>query len=292
MNVHALQASQLSLLSLSLSVIPGCRLAQTPPDHPFVADGVRTEDVTFWSPSLNRMMTYRVFLPAAPGPRPLPVVYLLHGSGDTYLQWSNRTEVSRQALAGLILVMPPGENSYYMNAAGSPRKRYEDFITRDLISDVESRFPARKDRAGRAFVGISMGGFAAVEYALARPDLFAFAGALSPAIDITERRFSWARIGQWWRFRQIFGPSGGDFRRAHNPFVLARSADPAAIPYLYLTVGKHESFYAPNCRFVEILRKRGFAFEFHQEPGGHDWTQWNAQVPGCFQSLLAHLAGG
>jgi len=53
-----------------------------------------------------------------------------------------------------------------------------------------------------------MGGFGAVVYALKRPDLFAFAGALSPAIEVTSRGFSWARFGQSERFRKILGRRG------------------------------------------------------------------------------------
>jgi S-formylglutathione hydrolase FrmB len=266
-----------------------CRRA-TPPDHPQIAAGVTMQDLTFYSPSLARQMPYRVFRPAnqMPGVK-LPVVYLLHGGGNDYRSWSVNSGVSQYALRGLILVMPEGDDSYFMNEVGSPRERYEDYITKDLIADVEGRFPARKDRAGRAIVGISMGGFAAVKYAFSHPDLYAFVGALSPSIDVPFRRYSFRRIGQWWKFRNIFGPAGSNERAARDPSTLIRTANPKAVPFIYLTAGRQEPLLGPNRQFAALLKRYGVEYEFHTEPGWHDWSQWNAQIPGCFAKLFQQL---
>jgi S-formylglutathione hydrolase FrmB len=248
-------------------------------------------DVTFHSAALGREMPYRAFLPAnlAVGQQ-LPVVYLLHGGGGSFRDWSNDSDVAKYAQQGIILVMPEGNSSYFMNAVEVAQDKYEDYITQDLIADVESRFPAKKDRENRAIIGVSMGGFATIEYALTRPDLFFFAGALSPAIDVPGRRFSVKHIEQWWRFRRIFGPMGSKERNARDPFVMVQSANPGATPYIYLTVGQKEPLFGPNRRFAARLKQRMFSYEFHTEPGGHDWTEWNAQIPGCFTSLLTHLS--
>ena len=102
-------------------------------------------------------MEYRVFLPENPGHLKLPVVYLLHGGEGTFRNWSNDTDVAQFARSNLLLVMPQGDYSYYTNAVLRPPDRYEDYIVDDLPSEVEGRFPARSDRAGRAIVGVSMG---------------------------------------------------------------------------------------------------------------------------------------
>lgn len=249
------------------------------------------QDVTFYSGSLARQMPYRVFWPANRiTAAKLPVVYLLHGGGADYRSWSDNSSVSQYALKGLILVMPEGDDSYYMNEVGSPRERYEDYITKDLIADVEGRFPARQDRAGRAIIGISMGGFAAVKYAFSHPDLYEFVGALSPSIDVPFRRYSFRRIGQWWKFRNIFGPAGNEERAARDPSMLIRTANRQAIPFIYLTAGQQEPLLGPDRQFATLLRQYGVGFEFHTEPGWHDWSQWNVQIPRCFASLLLHLA--
>jgi len=245
------------------------------------------QDVSFYSAALQRPMPYRVFLPAklVPGQK-LPVVYLLHGGNGCFRDWSNRSDVAQYAARGLILVMVQGDFSYYQNAALKPEDKYEDYLVNDLIADVEARFPAAKGRESRAIIGISMGGFAVAKLALSRPELFSFVGALSPSIDVCNRRF---HLMQWWRLTRIFGPVGSKTRTMSDPFLLMQSANPAVTPYIYLTAGEHEPLLEPNRRFAARLRERHFEYEFHTKPGGHDWGEWDSQIPGCFESLFQHL---
>lgn len=277
----------------SFTFLGGCR--RTPrlrPDRPRIAAGVEMRDISFYSAALGRQMPYRVFLPAKlqPGEK-LFTVYLLHGAYNDFRSWSNFSDVSQFARDGFLLVMPEGgASSYFMNAVETPKDRYEDYVTRDLIADVEARFPVKRGRDSRVVIGISMGGLAAIDYALARPDLFRFAGALSPSIDAPSRRFSWKRTGQWWRFRRVFGPVGSTERRARDPFVMIQSANPQMTPFIYLSAGRQEALMGPIRRFADSLKTRNFDYEFHMMPGGHDWNQWNAQIPGCFASLREHLA--
>lgn len=247
-------------------------------------------DVSFRSAALNRDMQYRVVLPAsvAAGAR-LPVVYLLRGGGGNFRDWSNYSDSARFAERGLILVMPEGDESYYVNAAERPQDRFEDYIVNDLITDVESKFPAAAGRATRAIVGVSMGGFGAVKLALSHPDLFVFAGGISPAVDVPSRPFSIKRIQQWQHHRSIFGPWGSQTRRNGDPFVLARSADPARTPYFFLSCGEQEGLLPANRNFAALLENRHFRYEFHAVPGGHNWNQWDARLSGVFQSLFEHL---
>lgn len=249
-------------------------------------------DVVFFSHALQRDMTYRVFLPHEKDAsnQKLPVVYLLHGGGGNgFRDWSNDSDVARYALYGLLMVMPEGDYSYYTNAALQPQDRYEDYITVDLPADVTRRFPVGDDRGKRAIVGVSMGGFGAIKLALRHPDQFAFAGALSPAIDASRRRFTWRRLDQSRHFQEIFGPDDSRSRQDNDPFFLMRHADPATTPYLYLTCGQQESLLAPVREFSALLDRYHIAHEFHAVPGGHDWEQWNSQLPGLLTSLMSHL---
>jgi putative tributyrin esterase len=261
-----------------------------PPDRPRITPDVKLVDVSFHSAALNREMPYRVVLPAkiAPGEK-LPVLYLLHGAGGGFHDWSNETDVARFAAQHLILIMPEGDDSYYVNAAGQPQDRYEDYIVHDLIADVEGRFPVAPDRAHRTIAGVSMGGFGAVLLALKHPDLFLFAGGLSSALDAPSRPFSMKRIGQWRHYRSIFGPSGSEHHLANDPFVVARSADPAQASSFFLTCGEQEGLLPANKKFAALLEQRHFRYEFHSVAGGHDWNQWNSHVPDLIKSLIQHL---
>jgi len=134
----------------------------------------------------------------------------------------------------MILVMPEGEFSYYMNSVKDPAARFEDYTFGDLLADVESRFPVAKTRDKRAIIGISMGGFAAIKIALTRPDLFSFVAALSPPIDVAHRQFRLRRWGEWWRIRKIFGSSESEERRSRDPISLVQTADRARTAYFYI----------------------------------------------------------
>jgi putative tributyrin esterase len=281
-------------LALWLLAVRGKR-QEVVEDHPRLLPGVTMSDVTFSSTALQREMHYRVLMPEASqsqiaGGRRLPVVYLLHGGGGTFRDWSNYSDVAKYAAGGLLLVMPQGDYSYYTNAVMRPQDRYEDYIVKDLPADVERRFPARMDRDGRAIAGVSMGGFGAAKLALHHPEKYAFAGALSAAIDAPRRRFTWRRLSQSRSYQEMFGADGSDPRRANDPFLLVANADPKTMPYLYLTCGRQEGLLGPNREFAALLQRYKIAHEFHDVPGGHDWNQWNAQLPGLFESLRRHWA--
>jgi len=246
-------------------------------------------DMSFRSASLNRDMLYRVFLPLGIGAgRKLPVVYLLHGGGGGYRDWSNYSDVSRFCQRGLILVMPEGNSSYYTNASARAQDRYEDYIVNDLISEVESKFPTATGRGNRAIMGVSMGGFGAIKIGLRYPQLFGFAGGLSPALDVPSRPFSIKRFQQWRQHRSIFGPWQGQTQRENDPFELARKLDARGMPYLFLSCGEQEGLLPANKSFAALLDQRHFAHEFHAGPGGHDWNQWNGRLGVLFEGFFAH----
>jgi S-formylglutathione hydrolase FrmB len=280
------------LLTVILLLSASCKKQEgaSQPDHPRLTPNVVLRNVTFRSAALNRDMQYRVVSPSSLAPaQRLRAVYLLHGSGGGFRDWSNDSDVARYAESGLLLVMPEGGSSYYTNAVDPPQDRYEDYIVRDLISDVESKFPVATGRSNRAIVGVSMGGFGAVKLALRHPDLFIFAGGISSAIDVPRRAFSIKRLEQSRHYSSIFGPSGSPARRDNDPFVLVRTASPDVTPYFFLTCGEQEGLLPANREFATLLAARHFRFEFHTVPGGHDWNQWNAWLPTLFRSLAEQM---
>ena len=197
---HRCRAHLFLLLQLvvCLALTGACRRSENSnlADHPRLTPKVGLRDVTFRSTALGRNMRYRVLSPLQAAGQKLAVIYLLHGGGGGYRDWSNYSDIARFAESGLLLVMPEGESSYYTNAVDPPQDRFEDYITQDLIADVESKFPVASERANRAIIGVSMGGFGAVKIALRHPNLFVFAAGISSAIDVPRRAFSVRRLHQ------------------------------------------------------------------------------------------------
>src|SRR5687767_4425044 len=94
-----------------------------------------TSSQTFHSDALGRAMRYQVAIPSNGGGKRFPVVYLLHGHGGQETDWFIHSDVAELANSlGLVVVTPDGTNSWYIN---TPAERWEDYITRDLIQEVE-----------------------------------------------------------------------------------------------------------------------------------------------------------
>ena len=275
------------VLLAALGCLCSCHKATERQASVALPPGTILDDRTFHSDALDADATYRVIRPAVlPVGQPAHVLYLLHGYGNGYQDWSTQTPIAQLAARGYVLVMPEGHFSYYINSATKVHDRYEDFLTHDLIADAERglQVPARSDRT---IVGISMGGYAAIVLALKHPDLYGFAGALSPAIDVTQRPFELRRISQSLRLRGIFGPEGSATRSGYDPFLLAKAADPGVTPFLFLSVGNQESLREPVERFDALLRDEHIRHEFRLGDGGHDWQQWNRSLPALLESLEA-----
>lgn len=277
-----------SLFSLSLF---GCRKpSQLKPDAPRLTPNVTLTDVTFHSAALNRDTTYRVIAPTnIPANTKLPVIFLLHGAGDTYRDWSNQSDIARLAEAGIVLVMPDAADSYYVNSAARSDQQYESYLVTDLIPDARRRFPIATDRAHNAVIGISRGGFGAVLLALKHPELFSFVGGLSSALDLAERPFRPREFFKSLAHRRTFGAPGSAARLSNDPYVLLDAAQPASLPYFYITCGDQDVLLATDKRFAAQLAARNLPSEFHIVPGGHNWLLWNAQLPAIEASVLAHL---
>ena len=111
--------------AISSSIIACHRLPQPRRDHPQLAAGVKMQERSFHSNALDRQMVYRVIMPPdISAASALPVVYLLHGAGNDFRTWSNDSNVAEYARKGVILVMPDGDLSYYVNAVEARNDRY------------------------------------------------------------------------------------------------------------------------------------------------------------------------
>jgi S-formylglutathione hydrolase FrmB len=250
------------------------------------------EDVRFRSNALGHNVTYRVVLPATYPPNAkLPVVWLLHGAGDNHRSWTDKSGIAEVATHGVMLVMPDGENSYYVNSASRSNRRYQDYIIDEVIPDARRRFPvAATDREDNAIIGISRGGFGALVLALKHPQMFSFAGSLSGALDVPERRFRWRDPFTSLGIRRTFGPMNSPTRKQNDPFLLIANVQDEPQPtYFYLTCGEREVLLPPNRRFADILQQRRLYYTFETTSGGHNWNTWNRQLPGMETSLLEHF---
>ena len=230
---------------------------------------------TFTSEALDRPVSYRVILPDHydTETRRYPVLYLLHGYGGAYTNWTDRTHVT--AAAGgrpLLIVTPDGTNSWYVN--GATGEAWETYLTRDLIAEIDRQFRTVATRDGRVIAGLSMGGYGALKAALRHPELYAAAASFSGALDITRPHdaFNGERKPD---VMAVFGPIGSETRAANDVYALASAAAPATTPYLWLAEGTDDPWLDVNREMARVLKTRGLRYEYHERPGTHDWTFWD-----------------
>lgn len=239
----------------------------------FAAPSVVTRPLS--SSALARTVQYRVILPDHydTESRRYPVLYLLHGYGGTFSDWTNRTKVAEYAAGQpLIIVTPEGANSWYVDGANG--EAWETYLTRDLVRDVDATFRTVASRDGRFIAGLSMGGYGAIKAALRHPDLYAAAASFSGALDITRPHDTFSGE-QKPDVMAVFGPIGSGVRSANDVYALASAAVPTATPYLWMACGTDDPWLDVNREMARTLKTRGLRYEYHERPGRHDWAFWD-----------------
>ena len=275
---------------LAASAQPHARTPSTLRAHSPASPLVK--DASFHSASLEREMRYRIYLPYnyATTTRRYPVLYLLHGLFGNYENWDTLTDLANYT-AGMdwIIVMPDADDSWYTNSATKPQDRFEDYIAKDLIAEIDGKYRTIRDRHERAIAGLSMGGYGAVKFALRNPQSFAFAGSLSGALDAA-RDLDRNRPEFAAKLLEVFGPAGNPARAQNDIFVLLPKATPAALPYLYLACGTEDRFLPVNREFVAELSRHHVDYEYHETPGDHEWAYWDREIKPMLVAMESHLS--
>src|SRR6266550_7493567 len=115
-----------------------------------------------------------------------PVLYLLHGAGDTYESWIDNTDLLQFTQQyQLIVVMPDGgrnDSAGWYSDWKDGSRNWESFHVGVLIPWVDRHLNTLGD-GHRAIAGLSMGGFGAMSYAARHPGLFAAAASFSGAVN-------------------------------------------------------------------------------------------------------------
>jgi enterochelin esterase-like enzyme len=254
-------------------------------------------DIEIDSRAVGRAMEVRVITP--PGydddlAQVYPVLYFLHpwGLNPRYITDKLNIHLHAQrgaangSLAPMLIVLPTGYKSFYMNAADPPGHdwtpvieshdeffhdaldqygQYGDYLLEEVIPHIETHYRVRTDRAGRAIGGISMGGAAAAVHAFRDPSRFSAVGIHSPALFSGPPE----NPGPPW----IFGLDRESFA-ARNPADVARSLTPNTQPRIWLDTGSGDAMRDVVEHLHRVLEDRGIKHEFAINPGGHNKAYW------------------
>ena len=230
-------------------------------------------------------MPYRVILPsgyASSKQKRYPVIYLLHGLFGSSENWTILTKLPSYAKQyEFIIVNPEGGNGWYTDSATKPADRYETYIIKELVPEIDARYRTVLSRKARSIAGLSMGGYGALKFGVKYPEMFSLVGSFSGALGATSFRSTPALAPLLGSLGEAFGPAGSETRKNNDLFALVREASPEtikALPFIYIDCGTEDFLFQNNREFVALLNEKKVPHEYRELPGSHDWPYWNTQV--------------
>jgi S-formylglutathione hydrolase FrmB len=248
----------------------------------------RTDCNTFGSRILKQSVHYCVQLPPdydanSSKQSRYPVLYFLHGLGQNEQTmfgtggWSLIEDLRRQHKIGdFLVVAPEGGRSFYINSANDAF-RYNDFFIQEFIPHIERRYRVRPGRNGRAITGLSMGGYGALRFAFAHPEMFSAVSAQSAAL-ITQTPQELGAAGQSNKtLGRLLGSAFGQpidvpHWKRNSVFVLAKE-NQAGLKKLaiYFNCGQSDDFGFEEgaAALHQQLQAEGIKHEYHSYPGDH-----------------------
>jgi enterochelin esterase-like enzyme len=193
-----------------------------------------------------------------------PVLYLLHGSGDTESGWATigRANVILDNLLAegkvkpMIVVMPFGHPQPSVGFGSiSPSNSDRAAFTRDLLEDVMPmvekmyRISARPET--RAIAGLSMGGGQSLNIGLTHLELFHWIGVFSAGL-----------------------PRNSDPEQTFADLFANPSASNKKIKLLWIGIGRQDPGFESAQKLSDLLHKHEIEHIFHPSEGRHAWTVW------------------
>ncbi len=228
-------------------------------------------EVTYFSKSLNRHRRAHVYTP--PGYQrsdaALPVLYLLHGAGDSDDSW---TTVGRAGFIldnliasgkakDMLVVMPAGHaGPFRFGAAAGPDEFALDFVN-DLMPYIESNYRVKVGREDRAMAGLSMGGAQTLNVGIPNLEKFAYLGVLSSGV-----------------FGIVPNPNapprqGPTFEEQHKA-ILDNADLKEGLKLFWFATGKDDFLVETSRATVEMFKQHKFDVKYDETEGAHTWIVW------------------
>ncbi len=257
---------------------------------------------------MSHTIKYSVLLPADYKTSGIsyPVVYLLHGYGDSYTAWSKSGNIRLLSdnlgteIVPMIFVMPDGYNSYFMNNFNGTY-RYMDMFANELVPEIDKLYRTKKDASQRAVMGYSMGGYGALILPAKNPNVFSISVPLSMSFRTDEQYLEEPQNvfnSQW---APIFGGNGTagpsrltSYFTQNSPFHFFDGNDLSAFSSLKLFIAcgdDEETLSVTNGTLHNLLRSKNFDHQYRMGNGGHDFSYWYKVIPEALRFISKGFQG-
>lgn len=244
------------------------------------------------SPSLGGSLPAIVYLPAGyrSGSSRYRVIYFLHGLPANAGSYRANQFVGKAVSSGrnaAIVVAPQGARSDNEDHEYLDLKTTENWpqaISHDLTRCIDSRFRTVANRSGRALVGLSAGGYGAMNIGLRNLATFGAVEAWSGYFEATDPSGTHKLdLGPPQANAAAAVPRGADLKAAVK-------AHPSLIGFY---VGRQDDRFADdNESFDRALARERIPHLFRTYPGGHSGALWTSESKLWLGYALGALARG
>jgi S-formylglutathione hydrolase FrmB len=243
--------------------------------------------IQFLSGSLMRNVSFNVILPAdgfpgmPPRPTPYKTLYLLHGFIGTSTDWLLNSQLSDiSEMYNLAIVLPSGENSFYVDA-DSGTSKFSKYVGEELVEFTRKILPLSDKREDTLIGGLSMGGYGALYNGLKYHKTFGHIVALSSAIITgTDATAAGDEPNPMGLNRAYYETVFGDLTKLPNSdknldVLSARVlAEPHDALDVYFACGETDFLIEPNRALAKHLGEIAFPHTYEEGPGAHEWPFW------------------
>ncbi len=250
--------------------------------------------VNFFSISLMKNVSVNVIIPVdkynhsgkvEAQKKPFKTLYLLHGIYGDYTDWVNNTRIlSWASKKNLAVVMPSGDNHFYVDGPAKYGYDYSRFISEELVKITRAMFPLSDKREDTFIGGLSMGGYGAVINGLKYNNVFSRVIALSALFETDSIQNSTNDVqemnGRRDYFESVFGNldrlKGSD--RDYTELIRKLKEEKADIPKFYVACGTEDFLLEHSRRFVDFAIDNEMDVTYNESAGAHTWDFWDEYI--------------
>lgn len=207
----------------------------------------------------------------------MKTLFLLHDwTGDAW-NWVPEYLAEKYNFA---IVLPSGENSFWLDGISAGHK-FCTFIGQELVDYIRRTFGLAMSPEETYIMGLSMGGFGALHTALAYPETFGKAAALSSALIVHDI----AGIKEGYRddkanyeyYRECFGDLDKVLESENNPETLVKKlkSQGKKLPEIFMACGTEDFLLENNRKFHDFLNENNVPHTYIESAGGHDMKFWD-----------------
>ena len=249
-------------------------------------------EISLFLNSLRRRGSFKMFLPNDVPPemmgednphwkRGTKTLFLLHGYTGMAEDWVGEELAQKYNFA---IVMPSGENGFYLNGLSTGHE-FQNLVGVELVDYVRRTFGLAMKPEDTCIMGLSMGGFGALHTALAYPETFGKAVAMSSALIVHGiahmKEGDDNGMANYYYYRECFGDLETVEERDCNPEVLVKKLKAAGkkLPEIFMCCGTEDFLIEPNREMHAFLQGENVPHEYYESPGVHDMVFWKSYVP-------------